>query len=345
MRSVAILLLAACTSTLVCCATFDAPPEPTIEGENDGVLADPNAPIVVSFSKPPLPKTLKLEIEQYGGLDAEGNLIQPADGPLFTHDPRTGDTGGMSALSADGTTMTITLSVPPPAGPQYVLVVEPGLSDQAGTVTNAPRQLIFGYASNLHCDMPVSVFQPGKYFFLVAVDEPIAVQIQLFGAIDLDPATGRTKGKFTKAKRNPDPSRCHPACPSTDACQLLPTPMCVTPSTPASSVDDYSDYVPNDSTSMGGFSFSASGCAVDHDGTSAFATAPVDVHVTSPNVTLRNAALSSSFTPDSTGTLRGSGALTADAVLLGTIDSGKGHGNLTARSLPDGGAPPGIPEP
>jgi len=343
MRSAAFLLLVASASPLIGCATFDAPPEPTIEGEHEGLLPDPKAPIVLSFSKPPVAKTLKVEIDKYV-VDGEGNLVESMDNTLFTHDPVMGDTGGTSALSADGTTMTITLKVPPPSGPEYVLVVDSGLSDQAGTVTNAPRQLLFGFESNLHCDMPISVFQPGKYFFLVAVDEPIAVQIQLFGAIDVDPKTGRTKGQFTKAKRNTDPSRCHPACPSTDACQLLPTPMCVTPSTPASSVDEYSDYVPNPSAPTG-FTFAASGCATDHDGMSAFATAPVDVQVTSPNVTLRNAALSSSFTPDSSGTLRGTGALTADAVLLGTIDSGMGHGNLTARSLPDGGAPPGIPEP
>ena len=85
---------------------------------------------------------------------------------------------------------------------------------------------------------------------------------------------------------------------------------------------------------------------MDQDSTTtAFATAPVDVAVTSPAVTLRNAALSSSFVLGGDGTLRGTGALTADAVLLGTIDSGMGHGNLTARSLPDGEAPPGIPGP
>ena len=343
MRSAAILLLVTFASGSAACATFDAPPEVTIDGEKDGLLSDPKAPIVLAFSKPPVPDTLKLEIAQNAPRDSDGNLVMPLT-TLFTHDPTTGDTGGTGKLAADGSTMTITLDVPPPAGPQYVLLVEPGLSDVAGTVTRAQRQLVFGYDSTLHCNAPVSVFQPGKYFFLVAVDQPIAVQIQLFGDIDVDPATGATKGVFTKAKRNPDPSRCKPACPSSDACQLVPTQACVTPSTPAASVDEFSDYVPNPSPPTG-FSFSTTGCAVDQDGTSAFATAPVDVEVTSPHVTLRNAALSTSFAPDDSGILRGTGTLTADAVLLGTIDSGMGHGNLTARSIPAGQAPPGIPGP
>lgn len=111
------------------------------------------------------------------------------------------------------------------------------------------------------------------------------------------------------------------------------------------SVDEYPDYVPNPSAPTG-FSFAATGCAIDEGAAStSFATAPVDVAVTSPDVTLRNAALSASFTLADDGTLQGTGDLTADAVLLGTFDTGAGSGDLTARSLPDGGAPPGIPGP
>jgi hypothetical protein len=119
----------------------------------------------------------------------------------------------------------------------------------------------------------------------------------------------------------------------------------VIPSTQAGSVDEFPDYVPNDDP-MTGFSFETEGCTVDEGSASAtLATSPVDVSVSSPMVTLRNAALDASFSLDTDGTLRGSGTLTADAVLLGTISSGMGAGNLTARSIPAAKVPPGIPQP
>jgi hypothetical protein len=187
------------------------------------------------------------------------------------------------------------------------------------------------------CQLPV----------LSQVTMPIGVQIQLFGALDIDPMTGKLTSAFTKAKRNADGTRCSPACPSADVCRTLPgPPACVIPSTQADSVDEFPDYVPNTDPTAGGFTFQTKGCAVDQDATTAtLATAPVDVMVSSPMVTLRNATLSASFTLASDGTLRGSGTLTADAVLLGTITSGMGAGNLTARSIPAGMVPPGVPQP
>jgi hypothetical protein len=333
------------------CAVFDAPPEVTIEGLTDGLLSDPTAPIVLAFSKPPVPSTVRLEIAKYivdsNGLlgDQPGNTLGMPLQTLFTHDPVDDDSGGSDVLAPDGSTMTITLSVPPPVGGQLVVLVEPGLSDEAGTVTRVRRELVFGYASTLSCDAPVQTFQSGTYFFLVSVVEPVNVQIQLFGQIDVDPATGAFNSVFTKAKRNPDPSRCDPPCPSTDVCQLLPSQACVIPSTVAGSVDDFSDYVPNPDAPTG-FSFANTGCTVQQGAmTASFATAPADVQVEMPMVTLRNTSLSSSFAPDSTGTLRGTGSLTADAVLLGTVDSGMGQGNLTARSIAPADVPPGVPGP
>jgi hypothetical protein len=325
----------------------------SLDGLTSGLLADPKAPIVVAFSKPPVAKTVSLKIAKYV-VDAEGRL---GDEPgntlgmplqtLFTHDPASGDMMGTSELAADGSTMTITLGVPPLVGEELVLLVEPGLSDAAGTVTVARRRVLFGYESMLNCNMPSTVMRSGAYFFLVAVDKPLAVQIQLFAMVDVDPATGQIKGAFTKAKRNLDPNRCSPPCPSADACQLVPTQMCVTPSTVAGSVDEFSDYVPNPSPPTG-FSFNATGCAIDQGASmAAFATAPVDVAVSSPMVTLRNTALSSSFSPANDGTdiLRGTGSLTADGVLIGTYNGGSGHGNLTARSIDPKDVPPGLPMP
>jgi hypothetical protein len=95
-----------------------------------------------------------------------------------------------------------------------------------------------------------------------------------------------------------------------------------------------------------GFGFETTGCTADQDSmTASFATAPVDVVVQNPMVTLRNAGLTASFKLDSDGTLRGAGSLVADAVLLGIIDSGKGQGDLAARSIPDKDVPKGLPQP
>jgi hypothetical protein len=43
--------------------------------------------------------------------------------------------------------------------------------------------------------------------------------------------------------------------------------------------------------------------------------------------------------------VRGTGSLTAEEVFLGDISSGKGTGDLTARTIPAGQSPPGIPAP
>jgi hypothetical protein len=334
------------------CAVYDGPPEVTIQGLTEGLLPDPHAPIVLVFSKPPQPQTVKIEIAKYI-VDSEGRLgDEPGntlgtDGldTIYTYDPVDGDTGGSEVFAADDSTMTITPSVVPPVGGSLVVLVEPGIADATGAVTKVRRRIVFGYASELTCNAPATVVGSGVYFFLVSVQDPIAVQIQLFGSVVVDPATGHLSGEFTKAKRNPDVTRCSPACPTGDVCQLVPTQQCVIPSTVAASVDEFSDYVPNPDAPTG-FAFATQGCVIDQGPTTAaFATSPVDVQVTSPMVTLRNAALSSAFSPDGMGTLRGTGSLTADAVLLGTIDSGPGHGDLTARSTAPQDVPPGVPGP
>jgi hypothetical protein len=326
------------------CAVYDAPPEPSIAGLNEGLLPDPRAPIAVTFSKPPVQSSVTLEIAKYV-LDSDAELAMPLQS-YFTHDPVNGDTGGVSTFSSDGLTMTITPTVPLPAGGQLVVVVEPGLADTTGAVTRDPRQLIFGYAPATTCDAPVLGFRSGTYFFLTNVDEPISVQLALYVVVSLDPATGMLQGQSTKAWRNRDVTRCTPACPSSDVCRTLPgPPACVTPSTPADSVDEFPDYAPNPDPPTG-FSFAVNGCTVDvSTTTTTFSTNPVDVSVQSPMVTLRNAALSASFVTNGSGVLQGTGQLVADAVLLGTIDSGMGHGNLTALSLTAAQTPSGLPQP
>lgn len=341
------LALALALAPLACgCAVYDAPPEPSIQGLDNGYLPNARAPIPIVFSKPPEQSTLSLQIVQLGPNDSCFSMAMPLD-VLFSHAPGTTDVGGTSSFSSDGTTLTVTLDVPPPIAATLAVLVAPGLSDAAGTVTHVQRCLSFGYQATLTCDAPAMVLASGTYFVLVSVTDPVPVQIKLFGALEIDDTTGKLKGAFTEAKRNPAPDRCSPACNSTTACATLPgPPACVTPSTPAASVDDYPDFVPNLDASAGGFTFDVTGCTVDQTGaTATLATAPTDVDLSSPDVTLRNAALSASFTRGSDGTLRGTGALSADDVLLGTAAFGAGQGDLTARSIPAAGVPSGIPQP
>jgi hypothetical protein len=326
------------------CAVYDAPPEPSIAGATEGLLPDPKAPIVVSFDKPAIADTIKLEIAPYVPEPPNYDTPPPAADVLFAHDPKTGDTGGTSVIAADGTSITLTPKFELPAGEEFLLVVEPGLSDLAGTVTKVERRITFGYASNLDCKAPAAVVRTGAYFMIAAVTEPFAVRVNLWASVDVDASTGALKIQYSKAIRNPS-AQCPTPCASTDVCQLEPTPMCVAPSTPATSVDEFADYVPSPDPPAG-FGFSAIGCTVDESATTAsFATARFDIVVDMPSVTLRNSAMNASFTVDSEDVLRGSGSLSSDQVLLGTNLVGMGAGELTARSVTSAQAPPGIPGP
>jgi hypothetical protein len=324
------------------CAVYDAPPEPSLAGATEGLLPDPKQPIVVAFDKPAIPDTIKLEIAPY--VPEPPDYDKPPSNVIFAHDPKTGDTGGTSVIAADGTSITITPKFELPAGEELLLVVEPGLSDLAGTMTKVERRIVFGYATNLDCKAPAAVLLPGAYFMIAAITEPIPVRVNLWTMVDVDATTGALKIEWSKAIRDPN-AKCPTPCASTDVCQKE-TGMCVAPSTPATSVDEYPDYVPSP-TPPTGFDFGGVGCTVDEGTTTAsFATAKFDIVVTSPSVTLRNSSMSASFTLDSTtGVLHGSGSLSADQVLLGTSLVGMGAGQITARSVTSAQAPPGIPGP
>lgn len=345
----AALLLA--SATVVGCATYDAPPEATIVGLDAGKLTDPKAPITIQFDNAPDPATLRLAIAPYK-TDDEGKLgdedAKPETNldPYFTHDPKAGDTGGTLEIQPDGTTVVMTLDTKLPVGASIVLLIEPKLAAlDTGAETTVRRRLIFSYSSGLDCNEPVSVLRSGTYFFLAAITKPLPLQVALFARIEIDPATGAAQTRFTKARRNPDASRCPMSCGEGEVCQLVPSAKCVVPSTPAGSVDEFPDYVPNPDPPTG-FGFGVVGCAVDQDEmTSALATGKVDVEVQQPHVTLVDADLTASFTLDGSGVLRGTGSLSAPSVTIGPLDSGEGTGDLTARSMTDEEAPPDIPAP
>jgi hypothetical protein len=205
--------------------------------------------------------------------------------------------------------------------------------------------VLFSYEFKLDCSKPSQIFPSGAYFLLAEIEDPIPTQVQLWAVFHVDPATGLVRGQATNADRNPDPNRCPMPCDASEACRLFPAPDCVPPSERAGTADEYADYVPN-GTPPTGYTFTIDGCVVDQpDQSVVFGTAPTDVMVQSPAVTLRNVTLTAQFAKDKDGVLRGSGALAADTVLIGTASSGKAEGTLTGRLAPPNEVPPGIPEP
>ncbi len=347
--SPALLLATALLAAPPGCAEYEGPPLITLTGADNGHLSDATAPILLTFSKPADPLTVKMEIARLI-TDVEGNLGDEDDDPktdievLFSTDPKEGDTGGFSVFSADNTTLKIKPSAAFPVGASLVLLIEKGFADNAGHATTARKRIPFSYQFDLKCDKPSAVFRTGTYFFLADVKEPIPAQVKLFASIIVDPATGAFVGRFTNAIRNPDPKRCSPACAATEACRLLPMQDCVAPSERAGTAEEFSDFIPN-TTPPTGFSFQTTGCAIDQpDGTTAFITAPTDVAVQSPPVTLRNTQITGSFKLVAE-VVQGTGAINADDVLLGTTSSGKAAGSMAARSIPDDQVPSGVPQP
>lgn len=332
------------------CVLYDGPPQPRIDGAEAGVLTDPDAPLTIAFSEPVDPATVRVSVVRLV-TDVEGNLGDEDADPdtdldvLFSYDPVLGNVGGDAALDESNTHLVIDPAAPMPIGPKLAVLVEEGLSDLGGHKTTVRKRLLFSYKFELECNKPSVQFPSGGYFLLADIKSPLKVQVQLWASFEVDPATGKVRGQATNADRNPDKSRCNLPCKSSEVCRLLPAPACVAPSERAGTADEYSDYIPNP-TPPTGYSFTIDGCAQDQpDGSVVFVTAPVDVVVQSPPVTLRNVTLTAQLGKDAEGVLRGSGSLAADSVLIGTTPSGKGEGGLVLRNVPPGEVPEDIPKP
>ncbi len=352
MKHLSIRLLSSAVVLAASCELYDGPAEPSLAQASSGLLGDPAAPVLVAFSKPIDPATLRLEIARYQ-TDDHGRLADESGDPdgklstLFSHADGEPDVGGALSIAADRLSATVTPKTPLPITPRLVLLVEPGLRSDTGVVTVARRKLIFGYQFDLTCNKPSSVLPAsGRYFFVIDVKQPVGTQVRLFSTIIVDPATGKFRAQFVRASRNTDASRCAAlGCKSTEACRTLPSPACVVPSERANSTDEFVDFLP-DTTSPASYQFTTTGCVVDQpDGTAQFVNAPVDVFTQLPTVTLRNTRLTSQFQKDASGVLRVAGALSADEVLLGAISSGQGVGGLAGRVMTDAQAPAGIPDP
>jgi hypothetical protein len=328
------------------CETFHAPPEGSVVG--GPVLHDNAAPLVIKFSKPFRPETLKLQVVPYD-VDNEGNLADEIDGgdpdlhAYYSHnvDPSSPDFGGTSQVGED--TLTI-FPVTLPVGRKLAVLVEPGLaSTEKGVTSNVRDRLLFSY--EFQCKhLGTKIFTTGPYMFLIDVESPIKTQIQLFAQIRVDQATGDFVGQFTNADRNRDGSRCPGGCKPEDACQTVPAPACVAPSVKAGGVDEWVDYVPN-TVLPTGYSFLVHGCSEDIGNAVAIGTDPVDLVVQQPPVTAQGLVVLSSFQRDAQGVLRATGSGTAGEILLGTKPFGPAKATVHARSLPPDQLPPGIPFP
>lgn len=332
------------------CERYEPPPTPSIDGLQGGLLYDSKAPLVLSFGQPIDVATLKLEVAAYE-TDIEGNLFDEDDNPdtelkvFVAHDPVDGDKGGHLDVDPDGSTVRFIPDSAFPVGPKLVVLVEPGLRGTGGRTRNIRTRIPFSYSVKCTAGTRAANLKSGVYFVLLEVEQPLGTQIQLFGAIDVDPASGAFVAQFTNGDRNPDGARCPSHCKDIDRCRLLPAPECVAPSLKAGTADEYSDFVPNAEPPTG-YSFPVEGCAVD-DGTGAgVITAPATMVVESPPVTVQGLTMTAFFGTDAKGnSVRATGSLTADAVFLGTGKLGAGKGSMTATFIPVDQVPPNLPRP
>lgn len=333
------------------CEQYQAPPTVTIDGLESGLLFDSKAPLALSFGQPIDLATLNLKVA-YNDTNLEGDLADEDDDPatelkvILAHDPVDGDRGGHIEVDPDASRIRFVPDAALPVGPKLVVLAEPGLHGTGnGRTRNNRTRVPFSYG--VQCakgSRRAEKLKSGVYFVLLQVDKPLGTQIQLYGAIDIDPATGTFVGQFTNADRNPDGSRCPAPCRDIDRCRLLPAPACVTPSMPAGTSDEYTDYVPNAEPPTG-YSFAVEGCAVDDGAGAGVITAPATMVVESPPVTVEGLTMTAFFGPDASGVVRGTGSLTGDRVLLGgnMVADGKGKGTMTATYIPDALVPPSVP--
>jgi hypothetical protein len=337
---------------LVACH-YDAPPQVSIEGIAGGLLADPTAPLVLVFDEPVVPASLRAKIVRYE-VDAEGRLGDEDDDPATALDvifdnPPDADIGGVGELDTARTRYRITLHQTLPVGPQFAVLIEPGLSDDAGHAWQARQQLKFGYDFSCGAagEAKPSQFPSGKFFFVVDVDAPIGTQIQLWADVRVNAQTGEFVGQFTNGDRDQalDCTEYGLDCDATEVCRTLPEPACAKPSDNAGTPDEFPDFAPN-FTPPRGYSFTVLGCVVDReDGSFSFANVPTDVVVQSPAVTVQGITLNSSWEYDQEGVLRGTGTFHATQVFLGVTPSGEGAGTHRERLVPDELAHPDIPPP
>lgn len=348
------LLAAAFTSPG--CETFDGPPEPSLPDTSAGMLSDPAAPLRIKFSKPIDPRTLKLYVVPLD-VDAQDRLpdergLPDTDirtlNPLFVHDPitLTTDFNGEHTLEENDSLFVARLRSRFPVGQRLAVLVEPGLANTTnGLTTNVRRRLPF--ALDFKCsNKGTKIAKSGAYFFLLNVETPLALQVQLYAWLDIDPVTGAFIGQFTNADRLPNVGKCSPGCASSEVCQTSPAPSrCVLASEKTPSEEDFVDFFPQLDPTLG-YGVTVRGCIEDQDDeTAAFATAPANLTIKAPPVTIDALTVVTAFKVDERGVLRGTGGGSADNARLGSGNLGRAAGSVLGRALSEAEAPADIPHP
>ncbi|MDB4944360.1 MAG: hypothetical protein JWP97_3894 [Labilithrix sp.] len=344
-----VLVALGLASTVPACGAYESPPTVTIDGLQGGVLYDAKAPLSLHLGQPVEIATLSVKVAFYD-VDLEGNLPDEDADPsndaqlrvIIAHDALDGDRGGHTEIGADGASLKLVPDSAFPVGPKLVLLVEAGLKGTSGRTRNVRTRIPFSYTVVCTAGTRSDKLKSGVYFVLLDVAEPLGSQIQLYGAFDVDAATGAFVSQFTNADRNPDGARCGGACKSTEACRLLPAQACVIPSQRAGTDDEYPDFVPNVTPPVG-YSFTVEGCAIDGDNGAGIITAPATMVVQQPAVTVEGLTMTAFFGADASGAVRATGSLVADTVRLNGNRIGAGRGNMTARLIPAGEVPAGVP--
>ena len=267
-----LLTLAFAALTSPGCETFDGPPEAYLPDASGGLLSDPRAPVRIRFTKPINPDTLKLELvplevdaqdrlpDERGVPDTDVRILNP----LFIHNPLelSADYNGTSTLEENDTLFTATLRSRLPVGQRLAILIEPGLANTTNGLTiNVRRRLPF--ALDFKCsNRGTQIAKSGPYFFLLNVETPLALQVQLYAWLDIDPVTGAFVGQFSNADRLPNAGKCPTGCGGDEVCQTSPTTKCVLASDKAESVDDYVDFFPQDDETLG-YGVTVQGCVED----------------------------------------------------------------------------------
>ena len=359
LRSTAAVLALASTCAIIpgACAEYDAPPSPQLVGENLGVMSTaPDAPLVLQFSEPVKAGSLKVKlifaVQSEGDLDTENSLLDEQDPPktqkfrertILAFDSSAPSNanrtfGGTSTLNGARTQLTMKPDQPLPVGTPLMVLIESGLSDEAGNETGQRIRvpIVFQAQGGGATTLPT-----GYYFMLMNVEPPpLAQQLRFYAHIVVTPETGDWTGVFTNAART-EALNARPGCPSCEGvesiCALFPSARCVRPSENLGSLDEFLDRLPQPDTP--GFKFTTSGFAKDTSAGIEFGTPPFDIDIDigagAINIVAVNTVITGLFKQDENDPdrLQLSGSLKVDKVQINGVGEDPTQGTILGKTL------------
>ena len=141
------------------CEKYVGAPRASIEGIEQGTLADPKAPLRILFDRAIDPATLKLKVVRLV-TDPEG-LLGDEDSDekteldivySFDASEKFPNKGGKGTVDEAGTAISIVPKDPWPIAEKLAVLIEPGLSDAEGSRTYIARErLALTYLVKLNC--------------------------------------------------------------------------------------------------------------------------------------------------------------------------------------------------